>query len=340
MICENIEFHNIAEINGGVLYRIPLSVCDALSVPTFDADGKFLYDYSGHRACARTTVGAELRFCADGDGFTLRIATEKSVDVTVFNGDFQCAAVRTVPGENTLAFERGDAVKGVGARSRNRFAASLWRVCLDGDGDITFRSLEAENVRPPRAEELPRLRLLAYGSSISQGCNSACQQLNYLSVCAQLLGADLANKSIAGGCFCEKEMSDYLLSEPYDALYLETGTNIADRPAAVIEERMGGLLRRACENAPGKPVFIVTPFPVFDEVSATAAPYKKNFARSRKVIEEVARNYKNAVLVEGRSLLDRDYYLCSDILHPSTFGQAMMGVNAAAILKKYLPVQK
>ena len=52
MICENIEFHNIAEINGGVLYRIPLSVCDALSVPTFDADGKFLYDYSGHRACA------------------------------------------------------------------------------------------------------------------------------------------------------------------------------------------------------------------------------------------------------------------------------------------------
>ena len=31
MICENIEFHNIAEINGGVLYRIPLSVCDALA---------------------------------------------------------------------------------------------------------------------------------------------------------------------------------------------------------------------------------------------------------------------------------------------------------------------
>ena len=56
--------------------------------------------------------------------------------------------------------------------------------------------------------------------------------------------------------------------------------------------------------------------------------------------EEVSRSYKNAVLVEGRSLLDRDYYLCSDILHPSTFGQAMMGVNAAAILKKYLPVQK
>ena len=62
MISGSIEFFNVAEIRGGVLYRFPLLVCDALQIPEFDAEGNFLRVHTGHRASARALYGAELRF--------------------------------------------------------------------------------------------------------------------------------------------------------------------------------------------------------------------------------------------------------------------------------------
>ncbi len=336
MIFENIEFFNVAEIDGKrSLCRFPGSVCNALSVPTHDADGKFLFDYHGHIESARLTAGEELRFLADGE-ISVTLYTEKSMEVTVYCGDFQRAFEHTVPGENIFTYTAGDAVKGVKRSSCNRFAPELWRICLDGEGEVRFLSLRGENVRPPRADQLPRKRMLAYGSSISQGIGAIFPQLGYLSVAAQLLGIDVLNKALGGGCFCEKEMVDYLLSEPADYVYLEAGTNIADRPLSVIEERVGALIDRMCDADPSRPVFVVTPIRAFNDVSSTAEDYLANFARSRKVIEECAARHKNAVLIDGHKLLDKDYYLSSDILHPSSFGHVGMGINLAEMLKKYI----
>lgn len=342
MIYENIEFFNVAEIRNGVLYRFPLRVCENLSVPEYDKQGNFLRIFKGHLSSARASYGTELRFVTEARKVTLHIEVKKKVRVSAYSGDYLLESVEVRPGEGNLTFSRCVATDGVSKRGLNRFPVDVWRICIDGEEDILFQGLETENgahVRPPKEGECPRLRLLAYGTSISQGVGTPYPTLNYLSVAAQILKIDILNKAAAGGCFCEKETIEYLCSENFDAVYLEAGTNLADRPLSVIRERIGGLIDAFCSRFPDKTIFLMTPIRGLSDVSSTASDYRENFPKSRSVICEGAARYPNTVLLEGHGLLDKDYYLAADILHPSDFGHVMMGVNFAKMLAPYLSVK-
>lgn len=332
MIYQNIEFFNVAEIRDGVLYRFPESVCGALSVPEYDREGKYLGEFKGHLGSARSTYGAELRFLAEGP-VELEIETEFADQLTVYNGDYLNIHVQTAAGKNTFVFSENPAMEGVKARSFSRFSKDVWRIAVNGNGNIRFIALKGKNIRPPEAGQEPAKRILAYGSSISQGVGTPFPVLCYLGVAAQLLGADILNKAVSGGCFCEKEMIDYLLSERADALYLEPGTNIADRPTEVIEERVGRLIDAACRSDKTRTVYVMTPVRGLSDVSSSASDYAENFRRSKAVIEAHAAKHANAVLLDGHELLDKDFYLSADILHPSEFGHVMMGIKLAEMIK-------
>ena len=339
MIHDQIEFFNVAELRDGVLYRFPLDVCDHLRIPEYDAAGRELRIHTGHRASARASCGIELRFVTDAKEVTFCYEAQNSIQCTAYNGDFQSAYQIASPGRNEMTITREREVEGVKKASENRFSKDVWRIAVSGEGDIRFLGLKTEKgeaIRPPRADECPRIRLLAYGSSISQGIGALYPPLNYLNTAAQVLGIDIINKAIAGGCFCERETIDYLTGERCDAVYLEPGTNIADRPLAVIESRVGGLIDTFCEKFPEKKIFIMTPIRGLSDVSDTALDYREKFPRSREVICRHAEKYPNAVLLDGHQLLDKDYYLASDILHPSDFGHVMMGINFANMLRPYL----
>lgn len=339
MKTREIEFFNVAELRDGVLYRFPLRVCDALSIPEYDAQDHFLRMYSGHRAAARSTYGAELRFVTDAKKLTVCVESDQPYTVAAYNGDFQCGYLTAQPGKTEWELGLNGALGGVGKESEFRFSKNVWRIAAEGTGDIRFLGIRTENgepLRAPTAEEEPKFRLLAYGSSISQGIGTPFTQLNYLNTAAQLLGIDILNKAISGGCFCERETIDYLCGEEFDAVYLEPGTNIADRPLNVIEERVGYLIDTFCEKFPDKKIFIMTPVRGLSDVSTTASDYKKNFEKSRKVITEHAAKYPNTVLLDGHALLAKNYYLTADILHPSAFGHVCMGHCLAAMLKDHL----
>ena len=49
MFTETMEFFKIAEVREGVLYRYPLVVCDALQVPEYDGQNRYVREYRGHR---------------------------------------------------------------------------------------------------------------------------------------------------------------------------------------------------------------------------------------------------------------------------------------------------
>lgn len=150
------------------------------------------------------------------------------------------------------------------------------------------------------------------------------------------MNIDILNKAISGGCFCEKEVLEYLFTEEADAVYLELGTNIADRPKSVIEERVGGFIDAVCAHYPDKKIFMATPMRGFTDVSTTASDYRENFAKTRETISAHAKKHANAVLLDGHKILDREIYLSADILHPSAFGHICMGRNFAAMLAPYL----
>ena len=341
MIAHSIEFFNVAELRDGVLYRFPLSVCDALQVPEYNANGKFLRIYTGHRASARALYGAELRFVAGAKRLAFCMGADGPVPLSAYNGGYQNAYYVAAPGKTEWNLERPAAVEGVKREAESRFSSKVWRISLSGDCKIRFIGICTEGnaeIRPPRADEEPRFRLLAYGSSISQGIGAPYSPLNYLNTAAQLLGIDILNKALAGGCFCEKETIDYLCGESFDAAYLEPGTNIADRPAEIIEERVGGLINAFCTRFPDKTIFIATPIRGLSDVSATASDYRENYAKTRRVICSEAKKYANAVLLDGHQILKNPYYLSADILHPSDFGHVRMGFDFAAMLAPHLNV--
>lgn len=338
MKTDEIEFFNVAEMRDGVLYRFPLSVCDSLQIPEFDAKGNFVQIYRGHRGAARSTYGAELRFVTDARSVTLHIESDDTVLVTAYNGDYEYNYLIAKPGKTEWKLPWSVGLDGVERKSEHRFSKRVWRIALEGNGNIRFCGIETEGgepLRAPLAEELPRVRMLAYGSSISQGIGCLYPQLNYLNTAAQILGIDILNKAISGGCFCEPETVDYLCAQDFDAVYLEPGTNIADRPTEVVKERVGNLIDRFCTQFPKKTIFLMTPVRGLSDVSGTAADYRENFNRTRSVITEYAKKYANAVLLDGHKLLDKDYYLAADILHPSGFGHVQMGQNLAAMLAPY-----
>ena len=103
-------------------------------------------------------------------------------------------------------------------------------------------------------------------------------------------------KGIGSGCFCEKDMLEYFLTERFDAVYLELGTNIATRPLFAIEERVGPLIDAFCTRFSDKKVFLMSPIKGFSDVSSTAKDYSVKFANTRKVISGHAAKHANAVL--------------------------------------------
>lgn len=172
MKTDEIEFFNVAEMRDGVLYRFPLSVCDSLQIPEFDAKGNFVQIYRGHRGAARSTYGAERRFVTDARSVTLHIESDDTVLVTAYNGDYEYNYLIAKPGKTEWKLSWSVGLDGVERKSEHRFSKRVWRIALEGNGNIRFCGIETEGgepLRAPLAEELPRVRMLAYGSSISQG---------------------------------------------------------------------------------------------------------------------------------------------------------------------------
>lgn len=338
MIIGNAEFFNIAEIGeGGRLLRFPQAVTDGLGMPVYDESGRETEEiFRGHRNYAYRLTNCEIRFVSDADKIAVRLRTEQPVEVSVYQGDYFNDSAIASPGESELAFSRYAQADGLNESQRNRFAHNVWRVVLNGDGATYLLGIEGGKMRPPAREELPRMRILAYGSSITQGVGTPYPRLNYLSVAEQILGVEFLNKGIGSGCFCEPAMLDYFLSETYDALYFELGTNIANRPPAAIEGRLGPFIDAVCAHFRDKKIFFMTPIKGFSDVSPAAADYAERFANSRSVIRSHAEKFENAVLLDGHALVGRDWYLKADVLHPSDFGHVMMGVTFAEMLKKYL----
>lgn len=339
MIFNNIEFYNVAELKDGVLYRFPEKVCNALGVPKYDRAGNYLREYKGHIVSARASFGCELRFITQSQKINFCFESEKSIWLNVYNGDFLLFSQQVEAGRNEFSFTYPDGLDGLKEKADKRFDPRVWRICPEGEGDIRFISLITENgerISPPPKNFLPSYKLLVYGSSISQGVGTPYTALNYVSTAAQILNIDVLNKSMAGGCFCEKEVVEYLCSQDFDGIWLECGTNIADRPRQIAEERIVYLIDTICRNFPQKQVFLVTPFPAFSDVSNNSVDYEQNFANTRSIISETAKHYPNTVLVDGHVLMCKANYLSADLLHPSAYGHVMTGINVAGFLRENL----
>lgn len=333
MIWNNMELHNVAELEpdpaggGMLLRRYPREVRQALG--------------ERRRYISEEATSCELRFvtAAENVRVALRIP-EKNGVVTVYKGGLfhsehrlQAGVVTTLHLTEPPRLASADRSLLLGSG----FASEVWRIRF-GRYTCAFHGLNTagEPVRPPRPGELPDLRWLAYGSSITHGGELSSQA--YVDQAARRLGADILNMGLAGACLCEKAAADFLAGRTdWSLATLELGVNMRDSMSVEeFRERSGYLLEQIARNHPDKPVFVITIYPNF-ATWADNEVTRKDEAFNAVLREHVRRlALPRLQLIEGSSVLTDLSGLSCDLIHPGDLGHIAMGVNLASILQANL----
>ncbi|MCC5844113.1 MAG: hypothetical protein JJU05_07670 [Verrucomicrobia bacterium] len=331
---DSIEFHNVAALEtragmpGLALARVPLAVRKHLN--------------TGARYTGAESTGVELRFMTDAPLFRIAFAAhDKEVNLEIYRGGFEYASKSIAPGavrmfdlgnsEQMNTFDLSDADTGP-------FAPALWRILLSRGG-ASYVGIDAPgfSIRPPDATEKPRLRWLAYGSSITHSWSRG-----YPHIAARELGVDVLNKGLAGSCQFEAELAEHFVTaETWDFATLELGVNVRGVfSAETFRERATRFVDRLREARPEAPVALITHY-----LNRDHFPHRQSGQTEAGRIQEAyddilrelaARGDANLHLFEGREILKDPQGLTCDLLHPGQYGHIQMGHNLAEKLSPLL----
>ncbi|WOO43068.1 SGNH/GDSL hydrolase family protein [Rubellicoccus peritrichatus] len=332
IVTEGVEFFNTTvledrkESAGRLLPRVPSVVRHAMS--------------PHGRLVGMTSVGAEIRFVSEAPTFNLYLSTTgPHAQVTVYRGEYehsnhpieagkvQVIELGTPPNLAMVAKERLDGA----------YDSSVWRIFVDR-GVIYFHGLDTFGcpTRPPEASELPKVKWLAYGSSITNAWGRG-----YPHQAARELGVQVMNKGFSGSCHIEPQLVDYLASLDWDFATCELGVNMRGSfEPNEFKKRATYLLDKFRSARPGKPVGLITVYPnanhfLVDKEDDIEASRQAAFSDTLRALA-AERAGDGVFLIEGDSIMDRFACLGTDLLHPSDYGHIRMGMNLAGILREKL----
>jgi len=327
----SLEFHNLipepcASGGGLLLPRYPRQVRGRMESPGF---------YTSEES-----AGGELRFVTPALHLRVYVTClTQDGEVAVYRGEFlhsvhqvrqgglQCIHV-AVP--EMFARVQPAALSGA-------FHSDVWRFVFNR-GAYVLQGVETfgQPIRPPRAEEKPKLRWLAYGSSITHSSRNG-----YPHQAARRLGVDVQNKGLSGSCYIEREAADFIAAEcEWDLATLELGINMRNQfTAEEFEKRARYLVHRCQEAKPGRPLFLISIFPNAANHLIEPDHGAKNQAEFVAILNRIAdeNRGKNVTLFDGGAILKNFSSLGVDLLHPSDFGHVLMGENLANLLRPLLP---
>lgn len=336
MIFQNVELHNIDEVrevdgHGGVrMQRVPESVRVALNPK---AQMQML-----RPACA------EVRMVSEGP-VRVTLSSEGGTEVIVAHGAFltgQRVSIGTEPQTIEIApherLTQLPAECGGGAM----FSPRVFRILLRG-ASTYFHGAEGEGVRPPAAEELPKRRYLAYGTSITHGAAATGPHLTYVGQTARRLGADLINLGVGGACHAEPALADYMAARTdWDFASLALSVNMIGAGFTPDEfyERVSYMVNTVAGADTSRPVACITIYPhIRDFVPSAGGPNCKaapDVFRQKLRDAVAACPHENAHLIEGPDILTDVTGLTPDLVHPNDHGMILMGENLAYRLEALL----
>ncbi len=344
MIYKNIEFHNIAELihneDGSVSWkRVPSEVHSVMEAPDPDK-------------VAHNSTGVELRFVLEGDSATIRMSTyddtpEAEARFHIYRGGIQggwqdhtiCRCITNKAQDFVITrAENAERIKEISEKTGLEWDSEVVRIIFDA-GRCKIHDVTGD-VRPPSKEECPKKTMLSYGSSITHGSISMDMSHSWVSVVAHNLNMDARNLGMAGSCYIEPAMAEYIASEGergnWDIATLEMGINVLGWPDEKIQSRAEYIINQVAGRNADKPVFVISPFYHWGE------HFNKddNAKKWRKLLEETVKklNYPNVTYINGLDLLGDKKYITADEVHPNIYGiQRIADViteRISAVLKK------
>lgn len=328
-LCDPVWWHNCpapeprAGLPGFMLPRYPAVIRTALNPAA--------------RWRALDSCGVELRFVTEAPTVRVTVGSHAGGgEVIVWRGDiFVSRQNLTAEAPVTLVLEPPPRLQGLpaGAPVRSRYSPRLWRIEFSRCNGLIY-SLDACGlpIRPPRPDEIPARRWLAYGSSITHA-----DARGYVAQAARILGVDALNKGLAGSCHAEQETAEYFVaSERWDFCTAELGVNMRDSftPEA-FNERATGWLDTVHKAMPTAPIGVITPFT--NAQHHVDIPGSNTAGRQRAFADSLRRwvaacQQPHVCLFEGTDILDDFTLLSSDLIHPAESGQTRMAWNLARML--------
>ncbi|TNJ67850.1 hypothetical protein FE784_03645 [Paenibacillus hemerocallicola] len=335
LIYGNVELFNVAEAvavpgrAGVLLQRIPESVRSRLR----DASQR---QY-------RQASGVELRFVNERGPAQITLASYRgSVQAYLYFGNFAAGSF-TVTEEPTAIecalpsphFLFRDDFHG----SDYPFSPRVVRLLFKG-GEVHLLKAQGEGLRPPLPSELPKLRYMAYGTSITQGDASG---LSYVNQTAWRLLADALNLGASGTAYCEPELADYMAKrDDWNIASLCISVNMLNQGVSgeEFQAKARYMVRTIAERNPDKPLVCIGLFPSFHDLgyswpnrihASTADEY-------RSILRDIAADplLQNTHYIDGQELLTSFNGLSHDLLHPSDQGMIEIGEHLAKFMRKLI----
>jgi lysophospholipase L1-like esterase len=192
-------------------------------------------------------------------------------------------------------------------------------------------------MRPPTEDEKPKIKWLAYGSSITHGAGAQLHTNSYIMSAARDLGVDVLCKGMGGSCYLENDMADFIANEEWDFITLELGVNVREiYTEDVFRSKAEYLVETIKKKNPDKPVIFITIFPNSATYCNSETVFKTREFEFNNIIREIYNEYASdgfTYLIEGSDILKRFDWLTCDLIHPSEYGHFMMGLQLSNIIK-------
>jgi len=326
LIHDQIAFHNLCELNpapGGGLYchRFPSALREGAGISPL---GQFM---------TRMAAKCEMRFKSTRQCRIFLSSTE-DVRLSLYRGDllvdtFDLQAhqikgvLAQIPGiESAVDHELYPA----------RFPRDLWRICCP-NAELIYHGIDAMGgrIEPPDPSELPSIRWLAYGSSITMAKRT---WHGYVEVAAEELGWDSFNLGMAGSCQMESEIADWIASrDDWSVATFELGINmIGEFGPQEFERRARYLLETCLEARENTRILLI------DLVRCSADARQEpdlgaQHAQSyREILDRLARELARGNRLHRLQGLDwvKDYSgFRADLVHPDEPAYFRMGLRLA-----------
>ncbi|HOL21889.1 MAG TPA: SGNH/GDSL hydrolase family protein [bacterium] len=332
MVYKGVWLHNVAELldveDGVILTRVPDRLRMAVN--------------PGVQSMAIQPAGVELRFNLKSKEARIGMrCKEEGIFVgEVYQGDFLVDSFFVSNRDSEVVVStpvKIEKLKELSRKERMPFDAGLTRVILPYRATCVIKNIEGE-FEPPRKEQLPAIRYLAYGSSITHGATAIRPTGTYAMRTAQLLGVDLINLGFGGSALCEKEMADYIAGRnDWDFATLEMGINmVGGFDASVFRNRVEYFVPAIAKAHPEKYIFCIDMFSFHLGLKGE----RKKQKEFRDIVKDVATGIKSdkVIHIDGRKLLKNWSGLCTDLVHPSPSGMEEIARNLAGVIRKKLKV--
>ncbi len=333
MIWKNAELHNVAQLTpsatgGYIMHRVPSSVGDQLS----SEQGKRM-------SIASTGVEIRFRVRSGAARVTLALGQDSDADTSceahVFYGGI-CAGwdryKQVISSKGTVlelpAPDEPEMLERIHRENNIPFAHDLVRLILPSSG---FRIFDIEgDIEPPSENDLPKLKLLTYGSSITHGSTAVINCNTWAARLAENIGADLQNLGFAGSARMEKVMADHIATLDFDIATIEMGINVVGcYTQEEFYERSKYFLETVARSHPKSRIFAIDIFYCGGDMKGK--PKVGLFRETvRKITEELG--LENIRHISGTSLLTGSHGLSGDLTHPNPRGVEEIARNLTRLI--------